>query len=119
MQDSSRSLESATNKIAGTESYGYPTHSFPKTVIERSSQRSGARLPARRITRVTRTSGLSNAVAGETFIIPIFGPEADRGPLKDEFDRIHASYLGLNEDGLLKALRVRAGLSAPGEYMGS
>ncbi len=40
------------------------------------------------------------------------------GPLKGQFDRIHASYLALDEDGLLKELRVRAGLPAPGEYMG-
>lgn len=40
------------------------------------------------------------------------------GPLKAQFDRIHASYLALNEDNLLKELRVRAGLPAPGEYMG-
>ena len=40
------------------------------------------------------------------------------GPLKAQFDRIHASYLTLNEDGLLKEFRVRAGLPAPGEYMG-
>ncbi len=40
------------------------------------------------------------------------------GPLKAQFDRIHASYQSLNEDNLLKELRVRAGLPAPGEYMG-
>ena len=40
------------------------------------------------------------------------------GPLKAQFDRIHASYLALDEDRLLKELRVRAGLPAPGEYMG-
>jgi len=40
------------------------------------------------------------------------------GPLKAQFDRIHASYLALDEDPLLKELRVRAGLPAPGEYMG-
>jgi hypothetical protein len=40
------------------------------------------------------------------------------GPLKAQFDRIHASYLALDENGLLKELRVRAGLPAPGEYMG-
>ena len=44
--------------------------------------------------------------------------ELTGGPLKDQFDRIHAAYLGLNEDGLLKELRVRAGLPAPGEYLG-
>jgi hypothetical protein len=37
------------------------------------------------------------------------------GPLKAQFDRIHAAYLALDEDGLLKELRVRAGLPAPGE----
>ena len=40
------------------------------------------------------------------------------GPLKAQFDRIHASYLALDEDRLLKELRVRAGLPAAGEYMG-
>jgi DUF1680 family protein len=40
------------------------------------------------------------------------------GPLKAQFDRVHASYLALNEDRLLKELRIRAGLPAPGEYMG-
>ena len=40
------------------------------------------------------------------------------GPLKIQFDRIHASYLAVNEDGLLKEFRVRAGLPAPGEYPG-
>jgi uncharacterized protein len=40
------------------------------------------------------------------------------GPLKAQFDRIHASYLAVNEDGLLKEFRVRAGLPAPGEYPG-
>jgi uncharacterized protein len=40
------------------------------------------------------------------------------GPLKAQFDRIHASYLAVNENGLLKEFRVRAGLPAPGEYPG-
>jgi len=40
------------------------------------------------------------------------------GPLKAQFDRIHASYLAVNEDSLLKEFRVRAGLPAPGEYPG-
>ena len=44
--------------------------------------------------------------------------ELTGGPLKDQFDRVHAAYLGLDEDGLLKELRVRAGLRAPGEYLG-
>lgn len=40
------------------------------------------------------------------------------GPLKAQFDRIHAYYLAVDEDGLLKELRVRAGLPAPGDYPG-
>jgi len=40
------------------------------------------------------------------------------GPLKAQFDRIHAWYLTVSEDGLLKEFRMRAGLPAPGEYPG-
>ena len=40
------------------------------------------------------------------------------GPLKAQFDRIHTAYLQLDEDGLLKEFRLRAGLSAPGEFPG-
>jgi uncharacterized protein len=40
------------------------------------------------------------------------------GPLKAQWDRIHAFYLKLDEDRLLKVYRKRAGLPAPGEDMG-
>jgi DUF1680 family protein len=40
------------------------------------------------------------------------------GPLKSQFERVHAAYLSLNEDNLLKEPRTRAGLTAPGEFMG-
>ena len=40
------------------------------------------------------------------------------GPLKDQYDRILASYLALDNDRLLKVYRQRAGLPAPGEDMG-
>ena len=40
------------------------------------------------------------------------------GPLKSQFDRIHASYLALDEDRVLKVYRQRAGLPAPGPDMG-
>ncbi len=40
------------------------------------------------------------------------------GPLRAQQDRIHASYLALDEDKLLKVYRQRAGLPAPGEDMG-
>jgi hypothetical protein len=40
------------------------------------------------------------------------------GPLKQQYDRIHASYLGLENDRLLKVYRQRAGIPAPGPDMG-
>ncbi len=40
------------------------------------------------------------------------------GPLKEQYDRVHASYLALDNDRLLKVYRQRAGLPAPGRDMG-
>ena len=40
------------------------------------------------------------------------------GPLKSQYDRIHAHYLSLDDDRLLKVYRQRAGLPAPGKDMG-
>jgi uncharacterized protein len=40
------------------------------------------------------------------------------GPLKRQYDRVHASYLALDNDRLLKVYRERAGMPAPGEEMG-
>jgi DUF1680 family protein len=40
------------------------------------------------------------------------------GPLKQHFDRIHAHYLALDVDRLLKVFRERVGLPAPGPDMG-
>ena len=40
------------------------------------------------------------------------------GPLKRQYDRIHAHFLSLDNDRLLKVYRQRAGLEAPGEDMG-
>ena len=40
------------------------------------------------------------------------------GPLKRQYDRIHAHYLSLDNDRLLKVYRQRAGLPPPGEDMG-
>ena len=40
------------------------------------------------------------------------------GPLKRQFDRVHAHFLDLDNDRLLKVYRQRAGLPAPGEDMG-
>jgi DUF1680 family protein len=44
--------------------------------------------------------------------------ELTGGPLKQQYDRIHASYLALDNDRLLKVYRERAGMPAPGEVMG-
>lgn len=40
------------------------------------------------------------------------------GPLKQQYDRIHAAYLALDNDRLLQVYRERAGLPALGEPMG-
>jgi uncharacterized protein len=40
------------------------------------------------------------------------------GPLKQQYDRIHAAYLALDSDRLLSVYRERAGLPAPGAPMG-
>ncbi len=40
------------------------------------------------------------------------------GPIKQHFDHIHAHYLALDNDRLLKVFRERAGLPAPGPDMG-
>jgi uncharacterized protein len=40
------------------------------------------------------------------------------GPLKQQYDRVHVSYLALDNDRLLKVYRQRAGLPAPGRDMG-
>jgi uncharacterized protein len=40
------------------------------------------------------------------------------GPMLDQFDRNHKFFLALDEDGLLKPFRERAGMPAPGPVMG-
>ncbi len=40
------------------------------------------------------------------------------GPLFEQYRRLHASYLNLDNDRLLKVYRQRAGLPAPGDDMG-
>jgi hypothetical protein len=40
------------------------------------------------------------------------------GPLKAQYDWVHAHFLSLDNDRLLKVYRQRAGLQAPGEDMG-
>src|ERR1700742_700486 len=40
------------------------------------------------------------------------------GPMLDQFNRNHKFFLALDEDGLLKPFRERAGMAAPGPVMG-
>jgi DUF1680 family protein len=40
------------------------------------------------------------------------------GPLRQQYDRVHATYLALDNDRLLKVYREHAGLPAPGRAMG-
>jgi uncharacterized protein len=44
--------------------------------------------------------------------------ELTSGPLKQQYDRLSADYLALDNDRLLKVYRERAGLPAPGADMG-
>ena len=44
--------------------------------------------------------------------------ELTGGPLKQQYDRIHAAYLALDNDRLLQVYREHAGLPSPGEPMG-
>jgi len=44
--------------------------------------------------------------------------ELHEGPMREQFDRNHAFYRGLDEDALLKPFRQRAELPAPGDDMG-
>jgi hypothetical protein len=68
--------------------------------------------------RVFATGTLTSSPREKLFLFRYSDIKLTGGPLKAQFDRIHASYLALDEDRLLKELRVRAGLPAPGEYMG-
>lgn len=71
-------------------------------------------------------TGLSNAVAlgqsrrGAEVMreFPYGRVRPTGGPIKQHLDRIHAHYLALDDDRLLKVFRQRAGLPAPGLDMG-
>lgn len=49
---------------------------------------------------------------------PYDAVELTGGPLKAQYDRVHASYLALSNDRLLKIYRRRAGMPDPGLPMG-
>jgi DUF1680 family protein len=50
--------------------------------------------------------------------LPYAGVKLTGGPLQSQYQRIHSSFLALDNDRLLKVYRQRAGLPAPGEDMG-
>jgi uncharacterized protein len=71
----------------------------------------------------TAIAGTARALAAST--VPEVLSEFDYGtvqltggPLKQQYDRIHAAYLALDNDRLLRVYRERAGLPAPGAPMG-
>lgn len=75
---------------------------------------------------ITATAGLSPSIkalgmANSTDWLEEFDYADVRltsGPLKDQFDRILASYLAIDNDRMLKVYRQHAGLPAPGDDMG-
>lgn len=50
--------------------------------------------------------------------LPYAGVQLTSGPFKQHYDALHAHYLSLSNDRLLKVYRQRAGLPAPGADMG-
>ena len=73
----------------------------------------------------TLTSLSSTFAVGQSFLgrevmseFPYGNVRLTGGPLMRHFHRIHAHYLALDEDRLLKVFRQRAGLPAPGLDMG-
>ena len=65
-------------------------------------------------------SALAAAGAGREVLreFPYGAAKLTDGPIKRHFDRIHAHYLALDNDRLLKVFRQQAGLPAPGPDMG-
>jgi DUF1680 family protein len=61
---------------------------------------------------------MQSASREKLFVFSYADVKLTGGPLRAQQDRIHASYLALDEDKLLKVYRQRAGLPAPGEDMG-
>ena len=50
--------------------------------------------------------------------VQLTGAQLTGGPLAEHYDALHAHYLSLSNDRLLKVYRERAGLPAPGADMG-
>jgi hypothetical protein len=78
-------------------------------VIGTAGMTLASRIPLRAMP-VSSTSSLTEFEYGQV--------QLTGGPLKAHYDRIHATYLALDNDRLLKVYRQRAGLPAPGADMG-
>src|SRR5262245_44959150 len=50
--------------------------------------------------------------------LPYSAVQLTGGPFKQQYDALHAHYVSLDNDRLLKVYRQRAGLAAPGTDMG-
>lgn len=57
-------------------------------------------------------------VSNEWKEFPYDAVELTGGPLKAQYDRVHASYVALSNDRLLRVYRERAGMPHPGKPMG-
>jgi DUF1680 family protein len=63
----------------------------------------------------------ASSLAGQPTALREFDYDAVQltgGPLQQQYNRVHATYLALDNDRLLKVYRQRAGLPAPGADMG-
>src|SRR5262245_13778736 len=84
------------------------------------SRREMLRWSAQALAAATTISRSSVPAAGKELLheFPFGTVRLTGGPLKQQFDRIHAHYLALSNDRLLKVFRQRVGLPAPGLDMG-
>ncbi|GGH13865.1 beta-L-arabinofuranosidase domain-containing protein [Silvibacterium dinghuense] len=89
-----------------------------RTFLKHSSLAAGAALT------IPRSSSLRAATTAPAAIRPKLAQfeyaqvRLLDGPMLEQFDRNHRFFLGLDEDGLLKPFRERAGQPAPGPVMG-
>jgi hypothetical protein len=88
--------------------------------------------PTRREFLQSSAAVLSNSLVGRSAVglpkvspgrevlreYPYGGVTLTGGPLQEQYERIHASYLALDNDRLLKVYRQRAGLPSSGRDMG-
>ncbi|HEV2274608.1 MAG TPA: beta-L-arabinofuranosidase domain-containing protein [Acidobacteriaceae bacterium] len=80
---------------------------------------SGLLLPGGALSRAALASRKAGSASDEVLReFPYSAVTLTDGPLKQQYDQVHASFLALDNDRLLKVYRQRAGLPAPGRDMG-